>query len=92
MNKNDFLNIVRSKSDQESDAKAEDETRAVFYALKKAMNSEDAEETIIDKLPIELKSMFEEPETGSSDDVKLSAHQDEDAAKEGHEPEEYIIN
>ena len=91
MNKNDFLNIVRSKSDTETAARAEDETRAVCYALKKAMNSEDAEETIIDKLPIELKSMFEKPEMASSDDIKLSALRDEDTVKDGHEPEEYVI-
>ena len=65
MNKNDFLNIVRSKSDSETEVIAEEEARAVFYALKKAMNSEDAEETIIDKLPKELKPMFEDPEDNS---------------------------
>jgi len=91
MKKNDFLNIVKSKTDSETQVMAEEEAWAVFFALKKAMNSEDAEETIIDKLPNELKSMFEEPEDISSKDVALSELQDEDTVKEGHEPEEYVI-
>jgi len=65
MNKDDFLNIVRSKVDTETQITAEEEVRAVFFALKKAMNSEGAEEAIIDKLPKELKPMFEDPEDNS---------------------------
>lgn len=91
MKRDEFLNVVRNRADIGSIFAAEQATRAVFFALKEAMESEDAEEMIIDKLSAELIPLFDNPDKHSFTVPDYLQLKNDDAVAEGQEPEEIAI-
>lgn len=91
MTKNEFLDVIKEKAAMGSVFAAEEACRAVFDALKKVMISEELEEQITEKLPLDIKPMFETPEKLSFVIPDFLAVKDDDVVKEGHEVEETVI-
>lgn len=91
MTKDEFLNRVKDRAEIGTMFAAERTGRAVLMTLKEALQSEDIEEEISEKLSPELRRMFENPAVELFKVPKTLRFTEDDVIEEGHEPEEVAI-
>lgn len=91
MTRTEFLDRVRERDALISDRIAERAVKAVFLTLKEALQSEDLEDRIAERLSPELRELWEEPILAPEEMRRLFTFLEDDVVEEGHEPEEVAI-
>lgn len=91
MTKAQFLDRVRERDALISDRVAERAAKAVFQTLKEALQSEELEDRIDERLSPGLRELWEEPILPPDEVRRLFSFLEDDVVEEGHEPEEVAI-
>lgn len=91
MTKEEFINRVKIRAGIGSIFTAERATRAVLMTLKEAVQSEEIEEKVTEKLSSQLRVMFENPQVEAVKIPEFKRFTEDDVVEEGHEPEEIVV-